>query len=412
MSVPLPDNEPERLANLHTYHILDTAQEQNWDDLVELAAYICETPISAISFVDQQRQWFKSSKGLQTRETDRNIAFCAHAILQTEPLIVPNALEDPRFKHNELVLHEPEIRFYAGAPIISAEGYELGSICVLDRQPRELKPPQIEALKALSRQVSSLLNLHKQNLDLQTAKAKAEKLTQAKSDFIALLSHELRTPLNAILGYGELLREESLPTQAQNDVEKILGAGQHLLHLITNLLDLSKIEAGKMQTYLEAVPLKALVLDVCAILEPLFKKNQNQFELLCPPACDTCLWYTDAQKLAQILYNLLSNANKFTHQGHVRVEIKLLQSHLQIEVQDTGVGIENKHLNTLFQSFSQGDVMTTRNYGGTGLGLALSQQFAGLLGGKIEVQSEKNQGSTFRLILPPLSADTARQETS
>lgn len=404
MSPPKPANEAQRLENLQTYAILDTAQEQIWNDLAELAAYICETPISAISFVDQERQWFKSVIGLETRETSRDMAFCAYAILQPEPLIIPNTLADPRFEKNELVLQEPEIRFYAGAPIISEEGFELGSICVIDRQPRELKPEQIEALKSLSRQVSSLLNMHKQNLALQMAKAKAEKLTQAKSDFIALLCHELRTPLNAIMGYGELLLEENLHEQMQKDVGKILNAGEQLLRLINNLLDLSKIEAGKMQSYLEYVSLKNLIQDICETLAPLFKKQQNELLLHFSTETEELHWFTDIQKLTQILYNLLSNANKFTANGSIHVTLTLTEQELQIAIQDTGIGMDSEHLSKLFQSFSQGDALTTRNYGGTGLGLALSQECAGLLGGRIEAQSQKGKGSRFNLYLPPLGA--------
>lgn len=404
MRSPHPGNEAHRLANLQAYEILDTEQEQNWDDLAALAAYICETPISAISFVDQERQWFKSVVGLQTRETSRDVAFCAYAILQSEPLIIPNALEDPRFANNALVQEEPEIRFYAGAPIISEEGFELGSICVIDRKPRELRPAQIEALKTLSRQVSTLLNMHKQNQALQIAKAKAEKLTQAKSDFIALLSHELRTPLNAIMGYGELLLEEDLHEQMQKDVGKILNAGQQLLCLINNLLDLSKIEAGKMQSYLEYVSLKTLIQDICETLAPLFKKQQNELFLHFPAETEELQWFTDIQKLTQILYNLLSNANKFTANGSINVSLKRTAQELQIAIQDTGIGMDSEHLNRLFQSFSQGDALTTRNYGGTGLGLALSQECAGLLAGRIEAQSTKGQGSLFSLYLPSLDA--------
>jgi signal transduction histidine kinase len=412
MSPPQPANEAQRLENLQTYAILDTAQEQIWNDLAELAAYICETPISAISFVDQERQWFKSVIGLETRETSRDMAFCAYAILQPEPLIIPNTLADPRFEKNELVLQEPKIRFYAGAPIISEEGFELGSICVIDRQPRELKPEQIEALKSLSRQVSSLLNMHKQNLALQMAKAKAEKLTQAKSAFIALLSHELRTPLNAIMGYGELLLEENLHEQMQKDVGKILNAGEQLLRLINNLLDLSKIEAGKMQSYLEHVPLKKLIQDICETLAPLFKKQQNELFLHFPIETEELQWFTDIQKLTQILYNLLSNANKFTANGSIHLTLTQTAQELQIAIQDTGIGMDSEHLSKLFQSFSQGDALTTRNYGGTGLGLALSQECARLLGGRIEVQSQKGKGSQFNLYLPLLGAHESARFSS
>lgn len=256
----------------------------------------------------------------------------------------------------------------------------------------------------MSRQVSTLLNMHKQNQALQMAKAKAEKLTQAKSDFIALLSHELRTPLNAIMGYGELLLEENLHEQMQKDVGKILNAGQQLLCLINNLLDLSKIEAGKMQSYLEYVALKTLIQGICETLAPLFKKQQNELFLHFPAETGGLQWFTDIQKLTQILYNLLSNANKFTTKGSINVTLKLTAQELQIAIQDTGIGMDSEHLSRLFQSFSQGDALTTRNYGGTGLGLALSQECAGLLDGRIEAQSTKGKGSLFSLYLPTLDS--------
>lgn len=154
----LPSNEVARLRTLHRYHILDTGAEAAFDDLATLAAHICQTPIALISFIDSDRQWFKSKVGLETTETPREFAFCAHAILQPDqPLIVPNALEDERFVNNPLVVATPHIRFYAGCPLVTCNGYALGTLCVLDQHPRSLAPEQVEALQALSRQVADQL---------------------------------------------------------------------------------------------------------------------------------------------------------------------------------------------------------------------------------------------------------------
>ena len=157
MKAPIPDNETQRLAALREYHILDTAAEQTYDDITALAAYVCGVPIAMISLVDESRQWFKSKLGLNQQETPRDVAFCAHAILQSEPLIVRDALKDTRFADSALVTRSPHIRFYAGFPLASPEGFALGTLCAIDRKPRQLSAEQKRAMLALARQVMALL---------------------------------------------------------------------------------------------------------------------------------------------------------------------------------------------------------------------------------------------------------------
>ncbi len=161
MKAPTPANEPQRLAALKKYRILDTASEQSFDDIVVLVSSICGVPIAMVSLVDEFRQWFKARVGVTQRQTPRDVAFCAHAILQHDPLIVPNALKDPRFADSTLVTREPHIRFYAGFPLIDHEGFALGTLCALDRKPRRLSAPQQAAMSALSRQVMALLELRR-----------------------------------------------------------------------------------------------------------------------------------------------------------------------------------------------------------------------------------------------------------
>ena len=179
MSAPIPLNEVKRLKVLWQYEVLDTVPEEVFDDLTELAARICEAPIALITLVDEKRQWFKSKIGLTIDETSRDISFCAHAINQTGLFIVPDATKDERFANSTLVVSDPKIRFYAGAPLITPDGYALGTLCVIDKVPRELGPDQQQALRILARHVVSQLELRRRSRELTAARKEGQ---QFKSD--------------------------------------------------------------------------------------------------------------------------------------------------------------------------------------------------------------------------------------
>jgi signal transduction histidine kinase/CheY-like chemotaxis protein len=222
-----------------------------------------------------------------------------------------------------------------------------------------------------------------------------------KSAFLASMSHELRTPLNAIIGYSEMLYETAQDEGQEGflpDLAKVRDAGRHLLGLINDILDLSKIEAGKMELYLEGVDLEGLVEEVRSIVEPLAAANGNRLEIVCPAAVG--MFRTDRTKLKQSLLNLLSNASKFTHEGRVSLEVRPADTEISFVVSDTGIGMTEEQQGRLFQAFSQADPSTTRQYGGTGLGLAITKHFCEMLGGSITVESGLGQGSTFTVILP------------
>src|ERR1043165_2291397 len=169
MTAPRPRTENQRLKVLWQYSVLDTVPEEIFDDLTELAARICEAPVALITLVDEDRQWFKSKVGVSIKETAREISFCAHAITQPELFIVPDALKDQRFSQNPLVTSDPKVRFYAGAPLITPDGYALGTLCVIDKVPRELRPEQQQALRVLARHVMTQLELRRHTLELARA---------------------------------------------------------------------------------------------------------------------------------------------------------------------------------------------------------------------------------------------------
>ena len=239
---------------------------------------------------------------------------------------------------------------------------------------------------------------------LQEALHKAEAASRAKSTFLANMSHELRTPLNAIIGYSEMLQEEALELGLEDiipDTQKIHNAGKHLLTLINDILDLSKIEAGRMELYLENFDLGNLIEEVVATLHPLVEKNHNQLQVSCSP--DLGVMYADLTKVRQILFNLLSNALKFTEGGTVLLaatrESAGGSDWVYLQVSDTGIGMSAEQQQGLFQPFIQGDASTTRKYGGTGLGLAISRLFCQMMGGDITLESLLGVGSTFTVQL-------------
>ncbi|MGD8308628.1 MAG: response regulator [Chromatiales bacterium] len=239
----------------------------------------------------------------------------------------------------------------------------------------------------------------------QAASAAADEANHAKSRFLANMSHELRTPLNAIIGYSEMLLEEAGelgPDELSADLQKILSAGRHLLSLINHVLDLSKIEAGKMQVYVESFEVPAMLGELESTIAPLVAKNDNRLRLEVGP--DVGLMATDQTKLRQTLLNLLSNACKFTERGEIGLEARLEaadgEDWMIFTVTDTGVGMTEEGLSRIFNAFSQAELSTTKQYGGTGLGLAISRQFCQLLGGDIGVQSEPGKGTRFTVRLP------------
>jgi signal transduction histidine kinase len=252
---------------------------------------------------------------------------------------------------------------------------------------------------------TDITELKVRQAEIEAARDAAERATQTKSEFLANMSHELRTPLNAIIGYSQMLQEEAEDggnSMQVTDLKKIENAGNHLLGLINGILDLSKIEAGRMQTYIESFEIAGLVEDLRSLVEPLAAKNANRITLQYPR--DIGMIATDMTKLKQSLLNLLSNANKFTEHGTVSLEVQRRASDgaewVDFAVRDTGIGMTDAQITKLFQAFSQAESSTTRRYGGTGLGLAITRSFARMLGGDVTVTSEIAKGSSFCLTLP------------
>ena len=263
-----------------------------------------------------------------------------------------------------------------------------------------------DELKTRTRELEGEIIHRKQTQEeLLKAKHAAEDASRAKSAFLANMSHELRTPLNAIIGYSEMLEDETRDSgklENQQDLRKIQSAGKHLLSLINDVLDLSKIEAGKMGLHLETFDVSLMVEEMVTTLQPAIAKNANKVQVRM--ADDIGMMRADATKVRQILFNLMSNACKFTDHGTISLDVSQSamegQEWIRFRVKDTGIGISAKQQEKLFQEFSQADATISRKYGGTGLGLAISHRFVQMMKGRIGVESQAGQGSTFTVYLP------------
>lgn len=326
-----------------------------------------------------------------------------------KPAWVTDVTADPNFPRSEMAA-ELGVKGAFALPVLVGKDVVAVLEFFSDRavEPHE---PLLDVAAQIGTQLGRVIEREQAERQLRQAKDEAEAATQAKSQFLASMSHELRTPLNAIIGYSEMLQEEAEDLEQERflpDLVKIREAGKHLLSLINDVLDLSKIEAGKMDVLAEDFEVADLIDQVRSMIEPLIAGNANVLEVTCAPDLGTMR--SDQTKLRQSLLNLLSNAAKFTDRGRIELAARRVAKPdgdwLQFVVRDTGIGMSPEQLEGLFQVFSQARSSSSRDYGGTGLGLAITRHFCRLLGGDIAVESAPAQGSRFTISLPTVCPTT------
>lgn len=543
-TAPLPDSETDRLEALRDLELLDLRPTEGFDLCVEMVAKLLDVPIALVSLIDDSRQWFKARYGLDVSETGRDVAFCAHAILQDDVMVVEDALQDERFRDNPLVQGYPGIRAYAGAPIVVGAGVRIGTVCAIDRRSREFTPEQLDILKRIAQLVSRGLSLQRvardqilarakleeaqrlsnrasllietmsqgivlhdrsgaviqanssacqllglsldqllgldsvdprwrafseegvpirgedhpsmvvlrtgrpvadfimgldlaglgvrwlrifahplfelddtepshamvtftditalkaQEQDLRNLSEKAQAANHAKSAFLANMSHEIRTPLNGVVGVAGALARTSLGSRQKEMVDLIQASGRTLERLLSDVLDLSKIETGQMELEIAPLRLKEVVESAANLMRVRAEEAGISFVIDYAPGLKQ-EYLGDGIRLRQVISNLVSNAVKFTEKGGVRIEVRPAEpAGIEIEVSDTGIGFDDAFKQALFSRFSQADASITRRFGGSGLGLAISKALANQMGGDVIAQGELGVGAVFTIQIP------------
>ncbi len=395
---PTPVNELERRRALLTYKILDTNPEKDFDDITQLASEICNSPISVITLLDENRQWFKSKIGLDLNETNRDVSFCGHAIINpNENFIIENALEDERFFDNPLVTDGLKLRSYAGVPLVNVEGFAFGTLCVIDSKPKKLDDFQIKALEKLANQVMKLLELRKNNYKLTESHNQLLERYKDLEQFSSVVSHDIKSPLNNIMLLSKLLKEEhgaNLNAEGNEMIDYISQSAEELKKLVDGILEYYKYDTVDV-SHIEKIRFHEFTKYIIGLLN--VKKDDIEFIL----PDEKCKFWSNKMALGQILYNLIANAIKYNDKPKAIIEIgfKKTENENVIWVKDNGMGIAEAHFGKIFDVFKTLGQTDRFQSKGTGIGLSTVKKMVDKLGGRIEIESIVKESTTFKIFL-------------
>jgi signal transduction histidine kinase len=386
----LPDNEYSRLQDLYGTGLLDSPNETEFDDIVKLASALCDMPISLISLVDTNRQWFKARVGLSAAETSREVSFCAHAILQDQIFEIPDALLDTRFFDNPLVVENPAIRYYAGVPLVTQTGSRLGTLCVIDKTPRFLTDHQRFALKVLAANVIKVAELRMKNKQLNY-------LTETQKRIISILAHDVRNPLASVRSIIDFREKDILDAaEATEMMNVVAGQIDATLNMVDNVVKWGELQMKFARFNYEDFDFYTLCSRVLAS-ESL--KSKTKGNTLVNHILPGVIIHSDEQALEFILRNLISNANKYTQNGTITLKMQRLDNTTVIEVIDTGIGMSADKAKSLLREHDNVSTLGTDNEKGNGMGLLLVREFIDRLNGKMDIESSEGNGTKFKIVL-------------
>lgn len=389
----IPANEAERLQALREYSILDSLPEKDFEDITRTASEICQTPISLITLIDADRQWFKSKVGIDHTGSSRDQAFCAHAINAPDEILnIKDSRLDQRFFDNPFVTGDPNAVFYAGVPLVNADGFALGTLCVIDQVPRELDTSQLNLLRALSNQVVKLFELRKANQRLAAHEQEMQERNKDLEQFGYMISHDIKSPLRNIISLTTIL-QKSLAGKADAYETEVID------HLVNTSLRLKSLIDGIIAYYLDVnidvqnkqhIQLDALFTELITLLDP-------RQECVITHHAEINTVVANEVALKQILINLITNGIKYNDKEVVKIDIHIIDKPDQYEwiVRDNGSGIEKEHFNEIFKSFKTLGRKDRFNNSGTGIGLSTVKKLVEKTGGTIRVESEPGIGCTF-----------------
>jgi signal transduction histidine kinase len=390
ISAPIPKNENARLQDLYDSGLLDSPQEEEFDEIVRFASTLCNMPISLISLVDSNRQWFKAKIGLDENETNRDFSFCAHAILQEDLFEVQDTWKDARFSDNPLVVSSPEIRFYAGMPLVTSTGSRLGTLCVIDREPGHLTEEQRFGLKVLANNVIKVAELRVKNKELYFA-------TENQKRIISILAHDVRNPLSAIKNILEMKQTDDLDAKEAADMLEMVNRQlTNTIEMVENVVNWGQLQLKFGNLNLQDFDLHLLINRIFGTesLKSVAKNNK-----LINKAEPGVIIHSDEVALEFVLRNLISNANKYTHNGKIVVDMERKGIKIVLSVTDTGVGMSRKQAADLLNNNTYRSTLGTNMEKGSGLGLMLVKEFIERLDGSITVESEPGKGTCFKITI-------------
>ena len=391
---PLPHNESERLAALHAYSILDTLPEKDLDEIAKMASIICDTPISLITLIDKDRNWYKAKLGMEGDEAPRELSFCTHAILDPDQMLtVSDSRLDERFHDNPYVTGDPHVVFYSGIPLVDNDGFALGTLCVIDHKPKKLDRVQKIALKALANQIIRIFDLRRINLALEQSQKELLETNKELEIFAVHAAHDMKSPLNQIHQVVDILMEDhhsKLDDEAKDYMQYLKRASIRLGHFIDGMLKHSRTSTH-IDKHKEDINFTEFVTNLRSLID-----FREEIDFTFPQ--DNKIIHVNNSALEQVLLNLIANAIKYNDKEKIRIEISYSEDDNQyyFYVKDNGPGIPDKYkekIFVLFQVLNNADRFGEQS---TGIGLATVKKLVESLGGTISVESELGQGSTFK----------------